>query len=137
MLDIVRDKSYRGESGFSAEGNYQNQETMKYFESYQELLPFLIGYKRLKKYRIFAPNSFRKNLCRFISDYGCFTYAYGIFFMGGCLIFKAENFKEYTDNAYFLATLLNDTFLYVSLRWRFKDIFRMIDKCEHIIEWRK
>lgn len=110
---------------------------MKLFQTYQGLLPVLIGYDKLKKYGFKAPNPIKKYLCRFTSILGYFVLVGSIFLTGGSIAFVAKTFREYTDNVPILITAANDTLIFVTLRWRFTEIFEMIKNYEILIEERK
>lgn len=110
---------------------------MKLFQTYQKLLPLLIGYEKLCKFGFNAPNLTEKYLCSITSKIGPFALAGGIIVTGGCVAFVAKTIQEYTANINMVVAAINDLIILVSLRWRFVKAFQLIKHCEYMVEERK
>lgn len=109
---------------------------MRYFQTYRNLLPFLVGYGNLSKYGITAPNRFRKYLFDFTSCMGYFMFTSGLLLEIAYLIFEAENLHNYADSVYLIATIASDFINFISLRWRYSKCFKLITAYKQIIEKR-
>lgn len=114
----------------------QSAEAMQYFQAYQNLLPFLVGYGNLAKYGITAPNRFQKYLFNFTSCMGHFMFTSGLLLEIAYLTLEAKNLHNYADGLYLVATLVCTFISYISLRWRYSKCFQLIDSYKIIIEER-
>lgn len=110
---------------------------IRIFQTYQKLLPILIGYDKLNKYGFTAPNAIEKYLCCFTSKIGPIALIGGLMLTGGCIAFVANTVQEYTTNINMVFAAINDLLILISLRWRFIKVFQLIKQCENMIEDRK
>lgn len=110
---------------------------MKIFKTYRKLLPALISYNELEKHGLRALNSKQKILFRVNSVLSYFLLGIALITTSGFLAFEAKTIQEYASNVTIVAAITNDTFVFVSLRWRYKKVLKLIETCERMIEERK
>lgn len=79
----------------------------------------------------------QKSLFRISSISTYLMFGFGLIATCGFLAFSAKTIQEYANTATVAAAVLNYTFVFISLRWRYQKVFELIEKCENLIEERK
>lgn len=110
---------------------------MKLFQTFQKLLPILVGYDKLSKYDLNPSCPNQNYLFYFTSRFANFVFLTSIIDSACCLIFVASTVQEYTDNVVLFAAAANDTFGFIMLRLRLDKMFDLGIRCEKMIKERK
>lgn len=104
------------------------------FKTYCKLLPFLVGYDVLTKYDIKPPNDLQRRMFRITNVLGYVVMVSGLIETTLCAAFEIHTLQDIANNVYSLTTLANDTFFFISLKWRYEKCLKMVDTYGNIVK---